>query len=325
MAEVRVERTRPRSRPWTRVAAWVGILSAATALGLLLPEYQLGIAVTALVFGALCQAWHIQGGLAGQFSFAHGLYIGCGAYSTVILSGEHGWPFFAAVAVAVVMAVAFSSLLDALGERFGLKHLSFALLTLAVGEVGLLAVQGTEALGGHAGIVWLSSPLDLDTRGFFFVLLGLNVVTLLVVLYVWPRRLGLEFRAVASNEVAASGIGVAPLRVRLAAGALSAGFTAIAGAFYGLFIGYVDPLTFAGVTLVIQIVLYTVIGGAGTRYGPLIGPLVAVPVVEVLRAEFAELPGLAFVIFGLAVVAVILLLPGGLAGLGSRLRSGRRA
>lgn len=314
----------PRSNRLARGGVWLAALAVVVTAGLALPEYQLGIAVTALVIAALGQAWHIQGGIAGQFSFAHGLYIGCGAYATAILSGQQDWPFFVAAGIGVLLAIALSCLLVGLGERFGLKHLSFALLTLAAGEVGLLAVEGTEALGGHAGVIWLSFPMGLDTRGFYFVFAALNIVTLLIVLYMWPRRVGLEFRAVGSNETAASGLGVSALRVRLTAGALSAALTAVAGAFYGLFLGYVDPVTFVGVTLVIQIVLYVVIGGVGSRYGALLGPLVAVPVVELLRAEFAELPGLSFVLFGVAVVLVILLLPGGLMGGFSRLRAWRR-
>lgn len=104
-------------------------------------------------------------------------------------------------------------------------------------------------------------------------------------MWLYGSKAGLYFRTIRDNERAALAIGVPSLRYKMLSMAISAFMTALAGVFYAQFLLYVEPKTFAGLTIVIEIILFTVVGGTGTVWGPVLGPLLLVPLGEVLRAE----------------------------------------
>src|SRR3546814_16271237 len=82
---------------------------------------------------------------------------------------------------------------------------------------------------------------------------------------------------------------------------------------------FIDPHQFASPVLVITIILYVVVGGMGTVRGPVLGAALLYPLGEVLRGEFADQAGLHMVVFGLAIILIVLFAPSGLSGLIERL------
>ena len=137
-------------------------------------------------------------------------------------------------------------------------------------------------------------------------------------------RLGYNLRAIRGNEDAAQAIGVGLFSNKAVAMAISAALTAMVGTAWARYSSFVDPYQFSSPLLTIQIVLIATIGGLGTPLGPLLAACLLVPFGEIVRGHLGgALPGLHSFIYGVLIVAVILLMPQGLVP--ALLRLSRRA
>lgn len=289
-------------------------------LPFVLPSYYLNVFTLALVYAALASAWNIVGGLTGQISLAHSLFVGLGAMLASALLIHLGINMWLGMAVAAVLSGLLGALIAVIDFRFRLGHLSFALVTLAFAEMGELVVLGTDFLGGASG---LSLPKDQGrfaafefggSRNYFWVMLFMATVCLVANVAIINRPLGFYLRAIRDNEDAAQGLGVSLLRNKMLAMAISAVLTSIVGTLYARSVTYADPYLFASPVLTVEIVLFATIGGLGTPFGPVIGALLFVPLGEILRGQLGGvLPGLHYFLYGLAVVLVVLVLPRGIA------------
>ncbi|CAN5289651.1 branched-chain amino acid ABC transporter permease [soil metagenome] len=309
----------------------IGLAVAAVVLAfvpLLVGEtYTLDILIRILLFVGLCSAWNIVGGMAGQLAFSHSLYIAAGAYSVGVFANMGLSPWLG-LALAVIISVALGMLIAWLSARFALPHLSFALITLAFSELGLLVVISFKSLGGPAG---MSIPYTGNDNFFnyettsdfvhYWIALVLAVLSLGIGLVLWYTRLGIQFRSVKDNERAASALGVSPLRVKVTSMSISAALTALLGGAYAMYMGFIDPHFFASPTLIIQIILFSAVGGMGTVWGPALGAVLLVPMSDFLRTQFGGTlpPGAHVVFYGIFVIVVILLARGGLLDVVQRL------
>ncbi len=294
-------------------------------LPLWLPSYYLNIAILTLIFVALALAWNIVGGIAGQISLAHSLFVGTGALVASALLTRLGLNMWLGAGLAALLSAAMGAGISWIDFRFRLGHLSFALITLAFAEMGELIVLGWEFLGGASGIYLPKDQGDLlqfqfgGSSGYFWLMLVLATCCLVVNLAVLNSRLGYFLRAIRDNEAAAQAIGVAVLRNKVLAMVLSAALSSLIGTAYARYITFVDPYLLASPVLTIEIVLFATIGGLGTLFGPVIGAGVLVPLGEILRGQLGgTLPGLHSLIYGVLVIAVILGSPRGLAPLFAR-------
>ena len=116
------------------------------------PTYYLHLAILCLVYIGLSLSWNIIGGIAGQLSLAHSLFVAIGAIFTSALVLRLGFNMWLAIAIATVLAVAVGAAIAWLNFRFHLGPLSFALITLAFAEMAQLLVIGWEFLGGASGL-----------------------------------------------------------------------------------------------------------------------------------------------------------------------------
>lgn len=284
------------------------------------PTYYLHLAILCLVYIGLSLSWNIIGGIAGQLSLAHSLFVAIGAIFTSALVLRLGFNMWLAIAIATVLAVAVGAAIAWLNFRFHLGPLSFALITLAFAEMAQLLVIGWEFLGGASG---LYLPKDVgrlsefqfgSAQNYYWLFLALALLAQVVNLAVLNSPLGYFLRALRDNENAAQAVGVAVLRNQIAAMVISAVLCTWIGAAYARYMSYVDPYLFASPTLTIEIVLFATVGGLGTRFGPVLGALVLLPVGELLRAHLGgTLPGIHYVIYGVVVVLIIMFQPTGIA------------
>jgi branched-chain amino acid transport system permease protein len=184
--------------------------------------------------------------------------------------------------------------------------------------MGELAFVGSDFLGGASG---LSLPADKGLftqlqfggeRGNFYALLVTAGLCILANLLILNSRLGYQLRAMRDNANAAQAMGVDLLKSKIVAMMISAVLTSIVGTIYARYSGFVDPYQMASPHSSVEVVLYTTIGGLGTVFGPLVGAGVLVAFGEVIRGYLGGvLPGLHFLITGVVIIAVILLMPGG--------------
>src|SRR5919205_2393859 len=141
---------------------------------------------------------------------------------------------------------------------------------------------------------------------------ALLVAALLVSLAIERSRMGLSLLAIKQNEPAAEAAGIDAWRWKMRAIVLSGATAAAAGGLYAVVLLVVTPQTVFGMLVSAQPLILALFGGVGSLWGPVIGAAVLVPLAEGLNAELgAVLPGIQGVVYGIAIIAIILLAPEG--------------
>lgn len=274
-------------------------------------------------------------GLNGQISLGHGALMAIGAYTTGLLLATGVVPFPLAMLAAAAVTAVVGVVVGAAAARLHGPYLAGATLALAVGVPGL-AVYFDGVLGGEQGMR-ISSPrppdwfadaiyfLSANETGSAKYLAYIGWLTLLAVLLLLSNliasRYGRVWRAVRDDEVAAELAGVRLGRVRVLAFVVSAACAGLAGAVLGIVVRLAAP---SGFTIVLSLSLLTavVVGGLGSLGGALLGSALLVflpPAVTSLGTQ-AGLTGvqaaqLAPLVYGVVLVAVMLLAPGGAMGI----------
>jgi branched-chain amino acid transport system permease protein len=269
--------------------------------------------------GGLATAWNVIGGFGGQFSAAHGVFFGVGAYLTARLyldAGVSPWLALPACAlVAALVAVLIS------WPTFRLRGPFFAIATMAFNEVVLAVANYAEPLTG--GAHGLSIPFRaglvhmIFTARWKYAMLMFGYLALTVALSVAIRRsrLGYYLLAVREDEEAARAAGVNVLAVKLAGMAVSAALTGVGGTLFMMFIRFVDPPTLFSLPEVgIKFALIALIGGIGTVFGPLLGAALVIPLENWLRTAFGGVPGVHLAILGVALMLAALFMKRGVMG-----------
>ena len=340
--------TLPAPRSASRLPALAGLVAFAVAVAALTlfpsfvrKPYVLHMGVMLFLAIIQGQAWNVIGGYAGQYSVGHAAYFGVGAYVTMMLLEVNKippwWGMWAAIAAAVLLSVVVGSI------TFRLRGPYFVLASISVAEIIRLATlhfkgftRGAEGflLSEIPALHLLGHDFEfLTKRTFYFVGLGLAVITIAVNWIVQHSKLGYYFQAIREDQDAAHSLGINLAFYKNVALAISAAFTAWAGAFYAMFVKFIDPNIAFGLDVSVQIVLIVIIGGIGTILGPVIGAMVLVPLSEILRnprglvqigivspdssvVAFIEkyLSNAHLLVYGILVVVVILFAPEGVLG-----------
>ena len=305
---------------------WWGALVIAAIMPFVLSSYYVHILTLALVYVALASSWNIVGGMAGQISLAHSLFIGIGSMFSAALLLKLGINMWLGLVISAVISGILGAVIAWIDFRFQLGHLSFVLITLAFAEMGSIVVEGWDFLGGASGLL-----LPKDTGNFlafqfggghgaFWMMLGLAAICVLVNVAILNSPLGYYLRTIRDNEKAAQAIGVNVLRYKITAMVISAMLASVVGTAYVRYLTFADPYLLISPVITIEIVLFATVGGLGRAYGPALGALLLVPLGEILRGKLGStLPGLHYFIYGIVVISVILVTPRGLLPLFERL------
>jgi branched-chain amino acid transport system permease protein len=145
------------------------------------------------------------------------------------------------------------------------------------------------------------------------IALAMLVVALLVSLWIERSRFGLSLTAIKQNEWAAEASGIDALAWKMKAIMLSGAIAGAAGGFYAVVLLVVTPLTVFGILTSAQALIVTLFGGIGTVWGPIIGAAILIPLAETLHAEVGHLlHGIQGVVYGVAIIIIILVAPEGL-------------
>jgi branched-chain amino acid transport system permease protein len=302
-----------------RNPAFLLVLLGVALLPLALPSYYLHIATLTLVYVALASAWNIVGGVGGQISLAHSLFVGTGAMLASALLLKLGINMWWGMLIAAVFSGLMGLFIAFVDFRFKLGHLSFALITLAFAEMGEIIVIGWEFLGGASGLFLPKDNGNLAAfqfgggQGAFYVMLVLATLAIVINLAILNMPLGYYLRTIRDNENAAKAIGVDLFRNKAVAMVVSAVLTSIIGTAYARYLTFADPYLLSSPVLTIEIVLIATVGGLGRALGPALGAVLLIPLGEILRGKLGGvLPGLHYFVYGAVVVAVILSTPRGL-------------
>jgi branched-chain amino acid transport system permease protein len=307
-----------------RGLALLAVLLAALAIApWLANDYLLTVLITILYFAYTGQAWNVMMGFAGQLSLGHAIYVGLGGYAAAALYVHFGVGPWIGMIAAVSIAASCGALIGFLAFRFGVGGVYFAILTIAFAEFARIGFDHLGWLGGSAGFflpVANYSRNDVwNLRGnptmFYYVMLVLTVAAFVLCHLLLRSRIGYYWQAIREDEEAARSLGINTFRCKMIAVAISAGMTALAGVFFAFYYNNLFPEQVFGISRSIEIILGPIIGGIGTLFGPIIGAFLLTGLSEIMQDLLAacglDVPGATQVFYGICLLAVVLLLPGG--------------
>ncbi|MCL8025901.1 branched-chain amino acid ABC transporter permease [Nocardioides bruguierae] len=293
-----------------------------------------------LLFASLALTYHVLFGITGLLSFGHALYLAVGAYGLGIVLERTGLGLLPAMVVTLVLGIAVATLLGAVSLR--VSGISFAMVTLAFAQAGSVLIRRNPSITGGEE----SLPLTTDhvpaalvgvihTRNLYWVALALLVLVLVLVTWFERSRAGHVAAATRENELRVRVLGMRPYPVQLLAFVVGAGLAVVVGMVYLLLNSGVTPRV-ASADFTLTILVVVVLGGLGSRWGAVVGGIVYTLLDQRLTAlassdTVEQLPALLRVplseplfLLGTLFVLVVLFVPGGLVGLGTRLADGVR-
>jgi ABC-type branched-subunit amino acid transport system ATPase component/ABC-type branched-subunit amino acid transport system permease subunit len=269
-------------------------------------DYDVVVGYQILQLAALAQAWNLMAGYGGLVSLATAAFIGIGSYATTDVLLHTGVPMVGAFAAAGVVAAAFALLVSVPMFRF--RGLYFTIGTLVLAELLAQFMLNWNGLGGNAGLSLLGAgPGD---SALYWYTLALAVLATLVLVVARRLRLGSALLSIRDNEDVAREVGVPTFRAKLVAFTVSAFVMGMVGGVQAVKLGHIDPSGAFTLQWTIDVVNATIIGGAGTVFGPLVG---AALIVE-FGVQLSGYPELHVAITGLILILVIRFAPRGIWG-----------
>lgn len=303
--------------------------AVAIAIFLLLPwlpinGFYLFLAQTFFYTAIAVTGLNLLLGLSGQMSIGQAGFYALGAYGSALTSLKLGWPVPLSITFGVLIAAIGGGLVGVFALRT--RGLYLAMTTLAVGYI--LDIVGQRWISLTGGAMGLSGVPSLDlgfpkisATVFFYVSGASLIVVQLLADFINQSRLGRNLRAIRESEVFAASVGVEVSLWKAAIFAFAAALAGLGGAFFAHQSGYVGSDAFS-VRLSIAFLIATVVGGLGTKTGPLLGTLILLAIVEVI----AGIDKYGLLIYGSILLIVLLAFPKGAAGvidsLAQRFKSG---
>jgi branched-chain amino acid transport system permease protein len=287
------------------------------------------VMILVFMFGMMAVAWNIMGGYAGMFSFGQVAFFGIGAYtSSFLLITYHINPWLGLVVGGLIAALVAA----AIGYPCSnLRGHYFAIASIAFGEIVRTHFNNWKLVGAAEGMTL--PMLEESFRNFMFhssklpyyyIMLAFLIISLVVCYIVATSKMGYYFRAIKESHDVAKVLGINVVWYRLIAIMISAFLTAMAGTFYAQYVLYLDPESVLILPISIQIVLISMLGGAGSIMGPVIGAAILMPVSEITRVMLGHKgTGIDMIIYGALITLISVYQPKGVWGLFSNI--GKRA
>ena len=297
-----------------QVMAILAFAAAYLVVGLFIRNqyYQLMLTLV-LVWAIMGVSWNVFSGYSGLVSFGHASFFGLGAYTVTLLLVKFDITPWLGIPVGMLVGVAAGVLIGyptfrLRGHYFALAMLAYPLALLYIFEwLGYQEVALPMKRESAAFYMQFS-----DHRAYVLIALAMLVAAMLVSLRIERSRFGLSLTAIKQNEWAAEASGIDTLRWKMKAIMVSGAIAAGAGGFYAVVLLVVTPPTVFGMLTSAQALIVTLFGGVATLWGPVLGAVILIPLAEVLHAELGDkIPGIQGVVFGAAIVLVMLVAPEG--------------
>jgi branched-chain amino acid transport system permease protein len=328
-------------RPSSRSTSRITLERIAVAIGFVLllawplltqDVFWQRIGALVLLSAISASAWNVLGGFAGQVSFGHAVYFGAGAYASLVVYTQFGWPPIAGVPIGIVVSCLLGVVVGT--PTFRLRGHYFSMATIAAAELLRILASNWPLVGAAVGLMGPPTPRSIADLSFispvpyYYIFLAVLIALLLLTWQMQRSRMGYYLAAIRGGDRAARSLGVPVLRYKLYALLLSATFTSLAGSLYAVMVGFADPDSTLGILISVKMVITAALGGAGTLFGPLVGAVILVPLEETTNAWFGGSgTGITFIIYGAIILLVTRFQPGGIAVLWRQLaaRLQRRA
>ena len=283
------------------------------------------VMILIFMFGMMAVAWNIMGGYAGMFSFGQVAFFGIGAYtSSFFLITYHVNPWLGLIVGGLISAL--------VGAAVGypcsnLRGHYFAIASIAFGEIVRTHFNNWKLIGAAEGMTlpmleesFKNFMFHSTKLPYYYIILAFLIMSLIICYFVATSKMGYYFRAIKESHDVAKVLGINVVRYRLMAIMISAFLTAMAGTFYAQYVLYLDPESVLILPISVQIVLISMLGGAGSIMGPVIGAAILMPVSEVTRVMLGHKgTGMDMLIYGAIITLISVYQPKGVWGLFSNI------
>ena len=298
----------------------------------------LGLLALCLVFAGVALTYDLLFGFTGLLSFGHALYFAIGAYLTTIALTKWEWGLAPTLLVVVGVGILVPLLLGAISLR--VSGIAFAMVTLAFAQAGTVLVQknpngltgGEEGLGLNFEAIPDVFVGVVNTQNLYWLALGYTAVVFLIARWAINSSPGHVWQAIRENERRVEVIGLQPLWFKLLVFVLASFLATVGGVIWLIVLGTGASPQITTATFTLTFLVMVVIGGAGTRYGALLGGFLYTLADQRLgalagSATIDDLPSVLstplsepLFILGTLFILLVFFVPGGLASLGHRRR-----
>jgi branched-chain amino acid transport system permease protein len=301
--------------------------AALLALGpLVLPPFYIRVGQLMLYSAGLGVAWAILGGFAGYASFGHAAFIGVGAFAAGLVENRFSSlppPLLLLLGLAVGGACCAVLSAAIAYPILRLRGTFFAIAMLGVSHVCAELTNNVDFFEGSLGLNLPSvAPAGVEPATFFYWLyLFAGLVVLLIAWQIRQSRFGAGLLSIREDEDTARMFGVPTERFKRTAFVISAVLTGMLGVIYGHSLGYITTDSVYRDDTNLSLIVYSLLGGIGTLFGPVIGAFALVFITQVVLGRLLD-----FHLFatGLLLVILVLAAPGGVLGVVRSLSRRRR-
>ncbi len=307
--------SKPRSRRWPGMS----IVGALIVILALLPlgisgTYYMHVLILAFVYVVISSSWRVVS-ISGQFNIAIGAFMGIGAYAAAIPNVWLGWPPWVTIPLGAVAAAILGAVLAFPFAR--LRTIYYAMGTLFLGYVIInLITAGGKTTGMSTGLGGVE-PLFSNRAHYYYLALGLMIVSMLCLYRFEFSRIGVRMKAVSQSHEVAASVGIGERRNRILAVAFGSFFAGLMGAVYCHYQGVASPSSY-GLAATLWIIMYVLVGGINSYWGPTIGVGILLVIPEFF---FRDLRGDLPYVTAAILLIIAFTMPEGIVGLLKLLRA----
>jgi len=302
---------------------WYGLLLAfLVAAPWVIEEYWLAQLTFVLIYSVVGLGLMLLAGFTGLFSMGHAAFLGVGAYTEAVLAAK-GWPFPVTLAISAGLSAAVGAVVGLPALR--VKGIYLGIATLSCGfivEEGL--ARWESVTGGNAGMhvkgIQMFGWEANTSESFYWVCLGVVVLSTLAVLNLLRSATGRAFVAIRDSEISAQSMGIHLARYKTLSFMISAALAGMGGALYAHKLQFISPDQF-NILQSVDLLLMVVIGGLGSIHGAFLGAIFLITMPQLislgkdyLPAVIGQAPGLQAVVYGAVLIAFVMFEPMGLYG-----------
>jgi ABC-type branched-subunit amino acid transport system ATPase component/ABC-type branched-subunit amino acid transport system permease subunit len=275
-------------------------------------RYYQNMIILSLTFAIGATGLNIITGYGGYVSLGQGAFIGLGGYTAAILSTKVGGNPFVWVPAAGVVAGLFAAALGVIAMRA--RGHTFVILTIVfLFLLQIVSINWRALTNGTAG---LTTPLptwsvDIANWPFYYALFGLLVLSIALSWWIRRTKFGMGLVAIREDEDKAETVGVNTPVYKILGFVASTVFVGMAGAVYGYYLSFIDPLGMFNILLSVQIILSVLLGGRGTLWGPVLGAFIVEPLNEFANNSLGG-GNSRLIVFGGLMALVVLFMPRGI-------------
>lgn len=292
---------------WKEIIIAAALVIVAAFVPLITDGYWLSIAVTAMMYIALCTSWALFSGPTHYISLASGAFFGIGGYLVATGMSDYDQSFWVMLALAPIVGTIFAGLIGLATLR--LSGVYFVIFTLGLAEMirNLVSWVQNNFLGSR-GLYVLT---DLTETHIYWMLLIIAAAVYLLGILVNRSRLGFALRIIGNDEMVARHVGINTAMSKVILFMTTGFFAALVGAVIAPRYSYIEPNLVFSPELSFLVVIMALLGGSGRLWGPLVGVIPFTLIWELVSIYF---PNQTTLFLGVVFLLIVYVLPNGFVG-----------